>query len=78
MFFLNRLYININNIPSHNAITLTATLQYKITYTVHINVERFAGLNICGFHPMRVFMGNFPGTLRIKYLNSFIIQSSYI
>ena len=33
-----------------------------------INVERFAGLNFCGFHPMKFFMENLLRCLTFKVL----------
>ena len=35
-----------------------------------INVERFVGLDFCGFNPMEFSAKNFHGVLHLKYLKT--------
>ena len=43
------------------------------TYTV--NGERFAGVNFCGFHPMKFFIGKLLQALHLKHLKALLYEA---
>ena len=43
------------------------------TLTDAVNVERFAGLNFYGFHPMKFFIRKLSQCLTFKYFNNAMI-----
>ena len=46
-------------------------------YTATVNGERFTGLNLHGFHPMKFSTENICGALCLQHLNNAIIRSLY-
>ena len=47
--------------------------QYTVRWTT-LNGERFAGLNFCGFHPIKFSWENFCDALCLKHLNNAVVR----
>ena len=58
--------------------TFTIKVRYSHAYVRTVNVERFAGLNFRGFHPINISWENFCGAIHLKYLNNTIMRRLYI